>query len=147
MGCQYILYFYKNSQLYFLIMTWWCGCDCPHQYRIYAQRPSWLVYHNRTQFKGGIMEPTIEIIFGNHYYGLPYIDGSRIEHHASEWAVFNVLIVICHMDSPFARLIRLEGSVEGSIIFTDWTSKRPIGWRICSHFQQFRSGCMVRINL
>ena len=93
------------------------------------------------------MEPSIEIIFGNHYYGLPYIDGSRIEHHASEWAVFNVLIVICHMNSPLARLIRLEGSIEGSIILADWTSKRSIGWRIRRHFQQFWSSRMMGINL
>ena len=93
------------------------------------------------------MEPSIEIVFGNHYYGLPYIDGSRIEHHASEWAVLNVLVVVCHMNSPLARFIGLEGSVEGPIIFTDWTSQRSIGWRIRCHFQQFWPGSMMGINL
>lgn len=76
-----------------------------------------------------------------------YKDCSGIKDHASKWAVLNVLIVVCHMNSPLSRLIRLEGSVEGAIILADRTAKRPVGGGVGSHLQQLGSGSMMWVDL
>ena len=49
---------------------------------------------------------------------MTYKDGPGVEDHALEWAVVDVLVVVGDVDPPFAGLLRLERSIEGSILFT-----------------------------
>ena len=77
----------------------------------------------------------------------PYKDCSRVEDHASEWTVLNVLIVVRHVNSPLPRLVWLETSVECSIVLAHRTAQGSVGWRVGGHLQQLRSGCVVWVDL
>ena len=47
------------------------------------------------------------------------MNSSGVEDHTLEGAVLNVLVVVGHMNLPLARLIRLEGGVEGAVVLGD----------------------------
>ena len=47
------------------------------------------------------------------------MNSSGVEDHTLEGAVLNVLVVVGHMNLPLARLIRLEGGVEGAVVLRD----------------------------
>ena len=61
------------------------------------------------------------------------MNSSGVEDHTLEGAVLNVLVVVGHMDLPLARLIRLEGCIEGSVIFRDGAPKRSMCWGVGGH--------------
>ena len=72
---------------------------------------------------------------------------SRVEDHASEGTVLNVLIVIGHMNLPLPSLVRLEGGVESSVVLAHWTAQGSVGGTVGRHLQQLRAGGVVRIDL
>ena len=72
---------------------------------------------------------------------------SRVEDHASEGTVLDVLVVVGHVDLPLPRLVRLEGGVEGSVVLADRTAERSVGGTVGRHLQQLRAGGVVRIDL
>ena len=55
------------------------------------------------------------------------MNSSGVEDHTLEGAVLNVLVVVRHVDLPLPGLIRLEGCIEGAIIFRDWAAQRSVG--------------------
>ena len=53
------------------------------------------------------------------------MNSSGVEDHTLEGAVLNVLVVVGHMNLPLARLIRLEGGVEGAVVLRDRAAQSP----------------------
>ena len=74
------------------------------------------------------------------------MNSSGVEDHTLEGAVLDVLVVVRHMDLPLPCLIRLEGCVEGAVIFGDGASERSVGRGVGSHFQQVRPRRVVRVD-
>ena len=72
---------------------------------------------------------------------------SRVEDHASEGTVLDVLVVVGHVDLPLPGLVRLEGGVEGSIVLSHRTTQRSVGWTVGRHLQQLGPGGVVRVDL
>ena len=52
--------------------------------------------------------------------------------------MFNILAIVSYMNSPFSGLMRLKWGKKCAIFFTNWTSKRPICWRVCSNLKQIQ---------
>ena len=77
----------------------------------------------------------------------PYMNCSRVEDHASEGTVLDVLVVVSHVDLPLPSLVRLEGSVESSVVLAHWTAQGSVGGTVGRHLQQLRAGGVVRIDL
>ena len=74
------------------------------------------------------------------------MNSSGVEDHTLEGAVLNVLVVVRHMNLPLARLIRLEGGVEGAVVLRDRAAKWAVGRGVGGHLQQVRSGRVVRVD-
>ena len=74
------------------------------------------------------------------------MNSSGVEDHTLEGAVLNVLVVVGHMNLPLARLIRLEGGVEGAVVLRDWATQGAVGRGVGGHLQQVRSGRVVRVD-
>ena len=72
---------------------------------------------------------------------------SRVEDHASEGTVLDVFIVVGHVNLPLPSLVRLEGGVESSVVLTNRTAKRSVGWTVGRHLQELWAGSVVRIDL
>ena len=70
-----------------------------------------------------------------------------VEHHTSEGAVLNVLIIVGHVDLPLPGLVRLEGGVEGSIVLSHRTTQRSVGGTVGRHLQQLWPGGVVGVDL
>ena len=74
------------------------------------------------------------------------MNSSGVEDHTLEGAVLNVLVVVRHMNLPLARLIRLEGGVEGAVVLGDGATQWAVGRGVGGHLQQVRSGRVVRVD-
>ena len=74
------------------------------------------------------------------------MNSSGVEDHTLEGAVLNVLVVVRHMNLPLARLIRLEGGVEGAVVLRDRATQGAVGRGVGGHLQQVRSGRVVRVD-
>ena len=74
------------------------------------------------------------------------MNSSGVEDHTLEGAVLNVLVVVGHMNLPLARLIRLEGGVEGAVVLGDGAAEWAVGRGVGGHLQQVRSGRVVRVD-
>ena len=74
------------------------------------------------------------------------MNSSGVEDHTLEGAVLNVLVVVGHMNLPLARLIRLEGGVEGAVVLRDRATQGAVGRGVGGHLQQVRSGRVVRVD-
>ena len=74
------------------------------------------------------------------------MNSSGVEDHTLEGAVLNVLVVVGHMNLPLARLIRLEGGVEGAVVLRDGAAEWAVGRGVGGHLQQVRSGRVVRVD-
>ena len=72
---------------------------------------------------------------------------SRVEDHASEGTVLDVLIVVGHVDLPLPSLVRLEGGVESSVVLAHRTAQRSVGGTVGRHLQELWPGSVVRIDL
>ena len=72
---------------------------------------------------------------------------SGVEHHASEGAVLDVLVVVGHVDLPLPGLVRLEGGVEGAVVLPDRTAEGSVGGTVGRHLQQLWPGGVVGVDL
>ena len=72
---------------------------------------------------------------------------SRVEDHASEGTVLDVLIVVGHVNLPLPSLVRLEGGVEGAVVLRHGAAEGPVGRRVGGHLQHVGPGRVVRVDL
>ena len=75
------------------------------------------------------------------------MDSSGVEHHASEGAVLDVLVVVGHVYPPLPGLVWLEAGVESAIVLGDWAAQRPVSGRVGSNLKKLRPRRMMGIDL